>query len=75
MMHRDGLFNRRDLLRIGSLSVAASALPEVERGKLIALVDRLEALWFDEPRNDRDLFEEWRALDDRLLRMATGGAV
>ena len=27
MIHQDGLFNRRDILRVGSLSVAASALP------------------------------------------------
>lgn len=27
MIHRDGLFNRRDLLRVGSLSVAATTLP------------------------------------------------
>jgi hypothetical protein len=54
--------------------VANSSLPERERAKLIALVDRLEALWFDEPRDDRELFEEWLALDDRLFRGACGGA-
>jgi hypothetical protein len=53
--------------------VEDSALPESERRKLIALVDRLESLWFNEPREDRELFEEWIALDERLLRVTTGG--
>ena len=55
--------------------VASSSLPERERNKLITLVDRLEALWFDEPREDRELFEEWLALDERLSRVGSGGAV
>jgi hypothetical protein len=55
--------------------VTQSLLPERERKKLIALVDRLEALWFDEPREDPELFEEWIALDERLLRVASRGAV
>lgn len=53
--------------------VEASTLPETERRKLIELVDRLESLWFDEPREDRELFDEWIALDARLHR-AVGGA-
>lgn len=53
--------------------VAASSLPERERRLLISLVDRLERLWFDEPREDPDLFEAWIDLDARLVRVATGG--
>ena len=52
--------------------VSASSLPERERRQLIALVDRLESLWFDQPREDRQLFEEWVVLDERLLRLASG---
>jgi len=54
--------------------VAESGLPEQERTRLIGLVDRLESLWFDEPREDRELFEQWLALDERLLRVADGNA-
>lgn len=50
-----------------------SALPKRERGELIALVDRLESLWFDAPREDRLLFEDWLSLDERIVRIATGG--
>ncbi len=53
--------------------VSASSLPERERRQLIALVDRLESLWFDQPREDRQLFDEWLALDERMLRL-TGGS-
>ncbi len=55
--------------------VSASSLPERERRQLIALVDRLESLWFDQPREDRQLFEEWIALDERMLRLASGSGV
>jgi len=47
--------------------VSDSTLPEPERRQLIALVDRLESLWFDQPREDRELFEAWVALDERML--------
>jgi len=50
-----------------------SALPKRERSELIALVDRLEALWFDAPREDRLLFEDWVSLDERIVSIATGG--
>lgn len=50
--------------------VEDSSLPDVERAQLIALVDRLERLWFDEPVDDPALFEDWLALDARLLRWA-----
>jgi hypothetical protein len=53
--------------------VGESALPMRERGELIALVDRLEALWFDTPREDRSLFEDWVSLDERIVSIATGG--
>jgi len=53
--------------------VRESALPMRERGELIALVDRLEALWFDAPREDRSLFEDWLSLDGRIASIATGG--
>jgi len=49
-----------------------SALPVAERRTLIGLVDRLEALWFDEPHEDRALYEDWVALDERILQLATG---
>lgn len=49
-----------------------SALPMRERSELIALVDRLEALWFDSPREDRVLFEDWLSLDERIVSIATG---
>jgi hypothetical protein len=49
-----------------------SALPKPESRQLIELVDRLEALWFDEPRDDRALFEDWIALDERIVSIATG---
>jgi uncharacterized iron-regulated membrane protein len=50
-----------------------SALPTRERHELISLVDRLEALWFDVPREDRLLFEDWVSLDERIVSIATGG--
>lgn len=50
-----------------------SALPTRERSELIALVDRLETLWFDAPREDRVLFEDWVSLDERIVSIATGG--
>ena len=53
--------------------VRESDLPKRERRQLIELVDRLEALWFDEPRDDRILFEDWVSLDERLVPIATGG--
>ncbi len=53
--------------------VRESALPMRERSELIALVDRLEALWFDTPREDRSLFEDWVSLDERIVSIATGG--
>ena len=53
--------------------IRASSLPGRERDQLIDLVDRLEALWFDEPREDRSLFEAWLALDARIVAIATGG--
>ena len=52
--------------------VAASSLPQDARGDLIALVDRLEALWFDAPVEDRALYEAWLALDTRILRFGRG---
>jgi hypothetical protein len=53
--------------------VKASSLPERERRQLITLVDRLEALWFNEPADDRGLFEDWIRLDERLTAITTGG--
>ncbi len=53
--------------------LAKSPLPERERRQLIRLVDRLEALWFDEPRQDSELFDEWMALDERILSLAASG--
>jgi hypothetical protein len=47
--------------------VSDSTLPERDRRQLVALVDRLESLWFDQPREDRELFEAWLALDERML--------
>lgn len=51
----------------------ASPLPERERRQLIALVDRLEALWFNEKVDDPALFDDWIRLDERLTVLATGG--
>ena len=53
--------------------VRESALPEREREELIGLVDRLESLWFNEPRDDPRLFDDWVSLDERILQVATGG--
>jgi len=50
--------------------IAVSGLPERERAQLIALIDRLEALWFSEPRDDPRLFEDWLALDERIVSLA-----
>lgn len=50
--------------------IAVSGLPERERGQLVALVDRLERLWFAEPQDDPRLFEEWLALDERIVTLA-----
>lgn len=54
--------------------VAESRLPPRERQELVALVDRLEALWFDEPRDDPGLFEDWLSLDSRIVSLAGGAA-
>ena len=53
--------------------LADSPLPERERQQFIRLVDRLEALWFDRPRQDPELFDQWIALDERILSLATSG--
>ncbi len=53
--------------------VKQSALPKREGHRLIELVDRLEALWFDEPRDDRLLFEDWVSLDEQIVLIAAGG--
>lgn len=50
--------------------ISVSGLPERERGQLIALIDRLEALWFAEPRDDPQLFEDWLVLDERIVSLA-----
>lgn len=52
--------------------VRASALPRPEARRLIELVDRLETLWFSEPRDDRALFEDWLSLDERITKVAAG---
>jgi hypothetical protein len=54
--------------------VRFSALPGEEGEQLIALVDRLEALWFDEPEEDRGLFEDWISFSARIGKVATGRA-
>lgn len=43
-----------------------AALPEPERGELLRLLERLEALWFRDRVNDPDLYRAWRRLLDRL---------
>ncbi|MBW2498223.1 MAG: hypothetical protein JRF61_13180 [Deltaproteobacteria bacterium] len=53
--------------------IARSALPERERHQLVQLVDRLESLWFDARREDRELYEAWRSLDERLVSLVAGG--
>ena len=50
--------------------IHASPLPERERRQLIRLVDRLEGLWFNEPREDVELFDDWVSLDERILSIA-----
>lgn len=50
--------------------IMVSGLPERERRQLIGLIDRLEALWFAEPRDDPRLFEDWLALDERIVSLA-----
>jgi hypothetical protein len=52
--------------------VRASALPGEEGQHLIALVDRLETLWFNEPEEDRGLFEDWISFGTRIEKFATG---
>jgi hypothetical protein len=64
---------RSDPNRTLRTRVRESALPTRERHELITLVDRLEALWFDVPREDRLLFEDWVSLDERIVSIATGG--
>jgi len=53
--------------------VGESALPNREKRRLVEVVDRLEALWFGEPRDDRLLFEDWVSLDERIVSIATAG--
>jgi hypothetical protein len=65
---------RSDPNRTLRVRIAESSLPATEQGQLVALIDRLESLWFDEPREDPELFEAWMALDDRLFRSARRGA-
>jgi len=43
-----------------------AALPEVECGDLLALIDRLEERWFRDRSEDRELYDRWRALHTRL---------
>jgi hypothetical protein len=50
--------------------ITVSGLPERDRRQLIALIDRLETLWFAEPRDDPRLFEDWLALDERIVSLA-----
>lgn len=50
--------------------VRASSLPKPEARRLIELVDRLETLWFKEPREDRALFEDWLSLGERIVQVA-----
>jgi hypothetical protein len=43
-----------------------AALPEAERGDMIALIDRLEQRWFRDRSEDRELYDRWRLLHARL---------
>lgn len=43
-----------------------AALPETERQVLLDLLRRLEQQWFRDRRDDRDLYDAWRALHLRL---------
>ncbi len=54
--------------------VRASGLPKAEGLSLIQLVDRLEALWFNEPEEDRVLFEDWLCFGTHIEKVAMGRA-
>jgi len=78
LIDRDWLeLARSDPNRTLRRRIATSGLPEREARDLIALVDRLEALWFDDPRldaprEDPALFEAWLSLDARIVSLAGG---
>src|SRR6266403_795887 len=39
-----------------------AALPEAERGDLLALIDWLEQRWFRDRNEERELYDRWRSL-------------
>ena len=43
-----------------------AALPEAERGDLLALIDWLEQRWFRDRNEERELYDRWRSLHARL---------
>ena len=43
-----------------------ASLPERERQELLDLLQRLEQQWFRDRRDDRDLYDSWRTLHERL---------
>src|SRR5438309_10823162 len=43
-----------------------AALPEAERGDLLALIDWLEQRWFRDRSEERELYDRWRSLHARL---------
>jgi len=43
-----------------------AALPEAERGDLLALIDWLEQRWFRDRSEERELYDRWRSLHTRL---------
>jgi hypothetical protein len=60
---------RHDPNRVLRRRLAAAALPEEARREFLGLLDRLEVRWFRDrvpAVTDRDLYQDWRRLHDRL---------
>ena len=58
--------SRSDPNRTLRLRLQTAALPKGERGELLVLLDRLEKQWFRDRAEDRDLYDAWRRLHERL---------
>ncbi len=64
---------RSDPNRVLRRRLRAAALPEPERGELLALLDRLESGLFRDGVEDPELYAGWRALHARLAVLPEPG--
>jgi hypothetical protein len=58
--------SRSDPNRILRRRLREASLPGSARQEVIALIDRFEVRWFRDRSEDRDLYDAWRGLFDRL---------